>query len=178
MSRGETSFFLARGRGWGGRLAGGACRPGDQPAPAARFAWRPSPACNFPCKRSKTGLTKTADKVFFLHLAFVCLCEQKAALALALRFLKPNFAARRGILRRVCWLATEKLPELFSSSFNSCCSKKKTLSAVFAPGAILHQQEKNLVLPRLAMQKIVARRSKAAPAARSPAAARRRAAGQ
>ena len=123
MSRRETSFFLARGAA--------------------------SPARNFPCKLPKTCLAKTVDKVFFLHLAFVCLCEQEIVLTPARRFSKPNFAARRGILRRVYWLATEKLPELFSSSLNSCYSKKKTLSAVFSESVSDCLQEKNLVLPQI-----------------------------
>ena len=84
----------------------------------------------------------SVDKVFFLYLAFVCRCEQEIVLTPARRFSKPDFAARQVILRCVCRLATEKLPEPFSSSLNSCCSKKKTLSAVFSESVSDCLQEK------------------------------------
>ena len=121
MSRGETSFFLARGAA--------------------------SPARNFPCKLPKTGLTKTADKVFFLLQQKLRLEEKSSG-----NFSVASQQTRRKIPRRAAKFGFKNLRAKAKAAFcsqrhtNARC-KKKTLSAVFAPGAILHQQEKNLVLP-------------------------------
>lgn len=142
-----------------GRPFGFLCPPACPPAGGRRAGRRAQLWSAATLRRGRTRFfsccckiapgAKTADKIFFLHLAFVCLCEQEIVLTPARRFSKPNFAARRGILRRVCWLATEKLPELFSSSLISCYSKKKTLSAVFSESVSDCLQEKKLVLPQI-----------------------------